>query len=144
MTNVWLYQVAKKLDLIITQTPSVQYRIELGMAGCEDASPPGNIVSRLGAIRRERHTWKDLRLKHVKTIPVASQDWIEARSHKDIISGRVPDRPKQLDILHLGGTLADEERRRHIEFDVKFEAHYIDPGQDLIVLASLSQTLDAA
>lgn len=137
-------RIHKKLDSIITQTPSVQYRIELGMAGCEDASPPGNIVSRLAAIRRERHAWKDLHLKYVKTIPVTSQDWIEARSHKDIISGRVPDRPKQLDILYLGGTLTEEERLRHVQFDVKFEAHYIDPGQDLVVLASLSQTLDAA
>lgn len=129
---------------MVTETASLQYKIELGMAGYGDGSSSNNVVLRLAAIRRERRAWRNLSLKHVMTIPIPSQDWIEARSHKDVISGRIPDHPKQLEFVYLGRGISDQDRIRRVEFDIRFDAHYIDPGQDLVVLASLTQTLDAA
>ncbi|EKM50616.1 uncharacterized protein PHACADRAFT_188161 [Phanerochaete carnosa HHB-10118-sp] len=132
------------MDSVIIETTSLQYKIELGMAGYEDGSSSSNVISRLAAIRRERYAWRHLFLKYVKTITIPSQEWIEARSHKDVISGRVPDLPKQLELVYLGRGISDQDRIKHIEFGTRFDVHYIDPGQDLVVLASLSQTLDAA
>lgn len=144
-TDYCLRKVSHKLDSVIIETASLQYKIELGMAGYEDgSSSSNNVISRLAAIRRERCAWKYLYLRHVKAITIPSQEWIEARSHKDVISGRVPDLPKQLDLVYLGSGISDQDRIKHVEFDTRFDAHYIDPGQDLVVLASLTQTLDAA
>ena len=114
------------------------------MAGYVDGGSSKGIVSRLNSIRAERRAWRNPFLKRMRTITIPSQDWIEARSHKDIISGRTPDQPEQLDIVNLSSEVSERDRIAHIQFDVKLDAHYIDPGQDLVVLASLTQTLDAA
>ncbi|GJE98558.1 F-box protein [Phanerochaete sordida] len=137
-------RVSRKFDFIVTDTLALQYKIELGMIGYEDGSANSSLLSRLASIQRERRAWKDLSLKHVQSISVPSQDWIEARSHKDVISGRIPDHPGQLDLMYLGSSFPEHERVRRIEFDTRFDAHYIDPGQDLVILASLTQPLDAA
>jgi hypothetical protein len=114
------------------------------MSGYEDGSSSTHTLDRLRAIRANRRAWQNPSMKHIKRISIPSQDWLESRSHKDVISGRVPDDHSRLDIVYLSSSTPDNERYQELHFDVKFDALYIDPGQDLIVLASLALTPDAA
>lgn len=114
------------------------------MAGYEIGDTSINVVQRLNALRRARRTWRHPELKHTQTIRVPSHDWFEAKAHKDIISGRIPDDPSRLDVMYLSSTVPDGERLKQLQFDVRFDALYIDPGQDLVVLAALAITPDAA
>ena len=131
------------MNSIICDTPSLQYVVELGMAGYEDGSAPPNTTDRLKAIRKARRIWKSPKLKHLKHIPIPSQDWIESRSHKDVISGRVPDDHHRLDVVYLSSATPEQDRFQRLRFDVKFDALYVEPGLDLVVLASLALAPDA-
>ena len=113
------------------------------MAGYDSGTTSTNVVDRLKYARRQRRIWRHPTLKRVKSIPVPSHDWFEARAHKDVISGRVPNDYSRLDVLYLSDSIGEEQRLKHLYFDVKFDAVYIDPGQDLVVLASLALAPDA-
>lgn len=113
------------------------------MAGYDDGTASTIMTERLNYVRRQRQTWRHPALKRVKSISVPSRDWLEARVHKDVISGRIPNDHSRLDVLYLSTSVADGERLRHLHFDVQIDAVYIDPGQDLVVLASLALAPDA-
>lgn len=143
-SDTTLFQVSRRLTSVIRDTPSLQYTIELGMAGYDNGMASTNITHRLSYIRTQRRAWKHPALKRMKSIPVPSHDWFEARSHKDVISGRIPDDCSRLDVLYLSTSVRDEDRLKQLQFDIRFDAVYIDPGQDLVVLASLALSPDAA
>lgn len=114
------------------------------MAGYEDGATSTHTLDRIRAIRRNRKAWLRPVLRHLKRVVVPSKDWIESRSHKDVIAGRVPDDHSRLDVVYLSSSIPDSERYRQLRFDITFDALHIEPGQDLVVLASLALTPDAA
>ena len=137
-------QVSKSVNSIIHDTPTLQYTVELGMAGYSDGHTSASVTDRLNYVRRQREIWRRPVLKQTKVIPVPSQAWFEAKSHKDVISGRVHGDSHRLDVVYLSTSVDDEDRLKQLQFDVRFDAVYIDPGQDLIVLASLALAPDSA
>lgn len=114
------------------------------MAGYSDGLTSASVTDRLKCVRRQRAIWRRPVLRQAKFIPVPSQAWFEAKSHKDVISGRVPGDPHRLDVMYLSTSVDDKDRLKQLHFDVWFDAVYIDPGQDLIVLVSLALALDSA
>ncbi|KIP02269.1 hypothetical protein PHLGIDRAFT_304505 [Phlebiopsis gigantea 11061_1 CR5-6] len=114
------------------------------MAGYSDGLTSASVTDRLKCVRRQRAIWRRPVLRQAKFIPVPSQAWFEAKSHKDVISGRVPGDPHRLDVVYLSTSVDDKDRLKELHFDVWFDAVYIDPGQDLIVLVSLALALDSA
>lgn len=140
------FQVSKTVHSIIQDTPALQYTIELGMVGYNDGLASASVTDRLNYVRLQRKIWRHPVLERTVSIPVPSQAWFEAKSHKDVISGRGPGdhNSHQLDVMYLSTSVADDDRLKRLHFDVWFDALYIDPGQDLIVLVSLALAPDAA
>ena len=93
-----------------------------------------NVVQRLATLRRIQRSWRSPRPRFQRSLNIPSKDWIEARWFKDVLVGRRPGTIRQLDVFYLSSATRDEERSRTLLFDVDFDAAYVDPGQDLVIL----------
>lgn len=137
-------QVGRRYNIVIRHTPALQYAMELGMAGYKNGSSSYNVVHRLDTLQQERRIWRYPQPKHARSFVIPSEDWFDARCYKDVVCGRVPDNRSRLDIFHLSTTVPEDKRVQRLYLDIAFDAVYIDPGQDLLILTASARVPDAS
>ncbi|KAI0091539.1 hypothetical protein BDY19DRAFT_1030854 [Irpex rosettiformis] len=138
------YQVAKRLQEIIFNTPALEYKVELGLTGNQDGSSSSSITERLARLRRLQHAWENPKPRLVDSIVAPSQSWSHSKWQKDVFFGRYPtsaDR-RRLEVFNISAAFAGKERLQDLSFDVPFDAYSVDFDQDLIALVRNSDSDD--
>ena len=154
----FLYQVSRRLYLIIQQTPTLRYCVDVRMVGYEDV-PTGdttmNLRDRARALRRELQLWEHPCLRHALTYNIPSENWTSCKWQKDAFFRRPANITRQLEVFDVasqqpaGDEDEDEEgckdgdttrhHYRQLEFAYDFDTFCVDADQDLIALAEYNR-----
>ncbi|KAI0694329.1 hypothetical protein BC835DRAFT_1527677 [Cytidiella melzeri] len=104
-------RLSKKVQAIISDTTSLQYKIELGLTRNIDGRSSHRIISeRLEALRHEQRGWERPKPTLVNTLTVPSRDWDSHTWHQHVFFGNHPTDRRRLDVFNFSASFAGEER----------------------------------